>query len=127
MNVLAAALSDLVLNDADVSALIVDRFYPTLGKQGGIYPMIVWQEVVSVGQATHDDPGQGQDRTDIQFSCYADSAMAAYDLREKLRKCLTTLDAIPGVKIILPVQRTFHEDQVEKHNAQLDLTFWHKQ
>jgi hypothetical protein len=127
MNVLGEALFDLIVADDVLGPLIGDRFYPTLGKQGGAYPMIVWQEIVSIGQTTFDDADGTLDRTDIQFSCYADTLFAASAVRKALRVCLTTLEAIPGVKITFPVQRTFHEEQVEKHNAQLDLTFWHNQ
>lgn len=128
MILLATAVFNLLSADPDVTALVGSgteaRIYPTLGRQGGVFPQIVWQEIVTVASQTHDDC-QKLDRTDLQFSCYAETAIQAYQLRTYVRAALVEIGAMDGIKCINPVQRTFHDESIQRHNAILDLTFWY--
>lgn len=128
MNLLAAKIYTLLSTDIDVVALAGDRTQPAKGKQSPIYPQVVWQLIVSEAQTTHDGDEEtdgGLDRTDLQFSCWADTEFDANALRKAVRTALMRRGAMEGVKVNSPVERTFLEQEVEKHNAQLDLTFWH--
>lgn len=128
MILLGTAIFNLLSTDADVTALIGSgadaRIYATLGKQGGTFPQVVWQEIVSVAEQTHDD-NQTLDRADIQFSCYAETALQAYAVRAAVRAALVAIGAMDGIKVINPVQRTFHDESIQRHNAILDLSFWY--
>lgn len=125
---LATRVYDLLTGTAAIAALVALRVYPTLGKQGDPFPQIVWQEIASTGQTTHDgdsDTDGGLDMTILQFSCWANTGERAIALRLLVRTALLTPGALTGTKVNSPNQRLFHEGDVEKHNAQLDLTFWH--
>lgn len=125
---LGTRIYNLLTTDTGISALVALRVYPTVGEQGAAYPYIVWQEVASTGETTHDGDSAtdgGLDQTMIQFDCWADTSKKACALRALVRKALLVPGALTGTKVNRPDQRLFHEAGIEKHNAQLDLIFWH--
>jgi len=125
---LGTRLYDLLTADVNIAALVVLRVYPTVAPQGTPYPYIVWQEVSSAAETTHDGDSVtdgGLDQTLIQFDCWGDTSKKACALRALVRKALLVPGALTGTKVNRPDQRLFHEAGIEKHNAQLDLLFWH--
>jgi len=132
VKILATKIHTLLAADVSVVAIVADRIYRQRAPNSPTYPYVVFSKVVSVGQQTHDD-GQGLDRTDIQFDCYAQVDTDADDLRAAVRASLmardpdTGLGPIAGVKVQNPIERDIDETAVNKFNFQLDLTFWHNQ
>lgn len=132
MKLLATKIFNLLSADVGLVALVSDRIYRQRAPNSPQFPYVVFSKVVSIGQQTHDD-GQGLDRTDVQFDCYAQIDTDADDIRSAVRSALlfrdpdTEAGPITGVKIQDPVERDIDETSVNKFNFQLDLTFWHNQ
>ena len=70
-----------------VTAIAGDRSFPVQAQQSTQRPYIVWQTISAAQLNTHDKTAELEDVV-VQFTCYADSYTAAYDLRRALRTTL---------------------------------------
>lgn len=112
------------------------RHYAGRVPQSPTLPFVVSYEITSNGEDTHGSPEDAEDTLDqtiLQFSCYAENLTTALSLRLALRAALldptvtapaSVLDDA-DVVVTSPQTREQHEEGIDVHCAQLDLTFFH--
>lgn len=119
---LAKAITDKLKASPTVTALCGTRIYPTVAPDRVAVPYLVFTELTSVAEESHDD-ANGLDATQIEFACYASDTLNAIKLRQAARLVLSANGAFPGVAVTQPVSRTLTADEQSFANAILELTF----
>lgn len=121
--ILAASFVNLLKADPTVTAICGTRIFPELAPDKTPSPYIVWLEISTDTQESHDE-AENLDGTDVQFSCFAADLLTAISLRKAVRHALLTTP-IDGVKVIQPTLRSLPESELRLSNSVLDVTFMH--
>jgi len=112
------------LTSPGVTAIAGDRSFPVHAQQGVTMPYIVWQRISTTPLNAHDGPAELEDSL-IQFSCYAATYTAAYDLRKLLRATIEHTALMNGARGIVNDLRESPEmmGATEVFRADLDVSF----
>lgn len=82
-------LSELLMADPAVSAIVADRIYPRTLPDGATFPALVITKVSGLGAYTNDGD-TGLEAARVQIDCYsADGASAVIELRTAVRRKLS--------------------------------------
>lgn len=122
---LAKAFTDLLKAAPTVTALCGTRLYPDVAPDRVAVPYIVYSELSSQTEESHDD-ANGLDGTEIQFACYAHDTLTAITLRQAVRNVIVAPGALPGIPVTQPQTRTFTADEQALAAAILEVTFMHR-
>ena len=82
-----------LLANAPVAALIATRMYPLLLPQNAVLPAVTYQVISDVHELNQSEPG-GLPVIRLQYTCWADSYLAAQTLAAAIR---VALDGFTGV------------------------------
>ncbi len=133
---LRTVIHSVLLADAAVVALIGDgeacRHYPERAPQNPDDTYLVSNEVTGTAAQTHGSATDAEDTLDettMQFTAIAGTVAAAIALRLAVRAALmnpaNALLVAARIKVTSPEMRFTTADEIDRHGAQLDLTFFH--
>ena len=128
MSLIEEALVSKVTNDAGVSALIANRFYPVKLPQKVTLPAMTCRRIS--GSRVHSLNGSsGLASPRFQFSAWAKKYTEAKDIAEKLRLAIQGFrGTVLGVRIdaiLFESDQDFYEDDLEIHQVASDYIIWH--
>jgi len=101
------AIRSILIDDGDVGALVADRIFPVVRREGSALPAIVYQQISGVRD--HVFAGaSGFVAARFQINCWADTYEGATTLSAAVR---VALDAYHGTKESVVIQCIHLEDE----------------
>lgn len=109
------------LHAGGVAALVSDRIYPSVAKEGATFPMLVYTLVSAVPSNTLDGD-DGLDNALVQVDAIAETFTAAKALADAVRALMTSGSDFRCVP--QGVGRAFFDPDAKKHVIQQDYSIW---
>jgi hypothetical protein len=101
------------------------RVYPGEAPIEVARPYVVVTEVFGDNEAATHDATSDFERMTVQFSCVADTWVAARNLRKAIRADLTDTTLAGGEKAVSFLPRQGFSETLGMHLAELDVEIWH--
>lgn len=113
------ALRSLLLGDAGVAALVVDRVYPVRLPQGVKVASVVYTRIS--GETDYKMEGaSGYARSRMQVDCWAPTVDAAAALANKVKDCLSGFAGAVGNPSVF-IQGAFCTDEREQYDDMVQM------
>lgn len=93
---LGSTIFEALSSDAGLSALLLERIYPTQRPPRCLYPCLTWQRIAGGPAQTHSGPLCAEEAR-LRFTCWAATHEAAEGLSEALRETLPALGPVADV------------------------------
>lgn len=125
---LSEALYTRLTGYAGVSGIASTRVYPLVLPTSASFPAIVYQQISGPEDLTHDG-GRGLARARVQFSCWAETHLAAKQLASQVKLALHGFKSsdkntgeIQAAEVAGEVD--FYEEQTQRYRTIVDVIFW---
>lgn len=117
----AEAIYTKLAADAAVAAIIGTRIYPVRAPQGVSAPYVIFQQIGSDPDATHNEPAGAIHRM-FQFACFATTYEAAIALRDAVIAALDDAALSTGESPTLEDERDGDfDDAIELYRSDADF------
>jgi hypothetical protein len=116
------AVLDVLDDDEGVQDIVGDRVYAMVRPQGDPLPALVWQRI-STSPVTSLAGDSGVDEVRIQFSCYAETLLAARELAAALRAAICGASELKATTVLL-----FDDQDPDTRNFRVvvDFSLWQR-
>jgi len=99
------------------------KVYPILMPQDVTYPAVVYQRIVGTrANLMADGGGSGVERVLFQFTAWATTMLAAYNVMEQVRLALVAA----SFEVVFQVSRAGHEPDTGLFSFTYDIAVWHR-